>query len=67
MKLVGLFLLVIMLSGCAQLVNFAIGTLGNVTGDLIMDEIKEKKKEMQDAPYCDPMVVRNCPKEKEKE
>ena len=48
MKLIGLFLLVIILSGCAQLVNFAIGTLGNVTGDLIMDKLKEKKEEMQD-------------------
>ena len=67
MKLIGLFLLVIILSGCAQLVNFAIGTLGNVTGDLIMDKIKEKKEEMQDISYCDPMGVRNCPKEKEKE
>ena len=67
MKLVGLFLLVIMLGGCAEFVGYAIGTLSNVTGDLIMDEIKEKKKEMQDAPYCDPMGVRNCPKEKEKE
>ena len=67
MKLIGLFLLVIMLSGCAQLVNFAIGTLGNVTGDLIMDKIKEKKEEMKDTDYCDPMGVRNCPKEKEKE
>ena len=67
MKLIGLFLLVIILSGCAQLVNFAIGTLGNVTGDLIMDKIKEKKEEMQDISYCDPMGVRTCPKEKEKE
>ena len=67
MKFIGSLLLVIILSGCAELVSYAIGTLGNVTGDLIMDEIKEKKKEMQDAPYCDPMGVRNCPKEKEKE
>ena len=64
MKLIGLFLLVIMLSGCAELVSYAIGTLGNVTGDLIMDEIKEKKKEMKDTAHCDPMGVRNCPKEK---
>jgi hypothetical protein len=47
MKLIGLFLLVIMLSGCAEFVGYAIGTLSNVTGDLIMDEIKEKEKEKE--------------------
>ena len=45
MKLIGSLLLVIILSGCAELVSYAIGTLGNVTGDLIMDEIKKEKKE----------------------
>ena len=45
MKLIGLFLLVIILSGCAELVNYTIGTLGNVTADLLMDEIKKEKKE----------------------
>ena len=50
MKLIASLLLIIMLSGCAELVSYAIGTLGNVTGDLIMDEIKEKEKEMKDAP-----------------
>ena len=33
-----------MLSGCAELVSYAIGTLGNVTGDLIMNKIDEKKE-----------------------
>jgi len=45
MKLIGSLLLVIMLSGCAELVGYAIGTLGNVTGDLIMDKVKEKEKD----------------------
>ena len=47
MKLIGLFLLVIMLSGCAALVGYVVGTLSNVTGDLIMDEIKKEKKEKE--------------------
>ena len=36
------------ISGCAQLVGYTVGTLSNVTGDLIMREIdakKEKEKE----------------------
>ena len=51
MKLVGLCLLVIMLGGCAEFVGYAIGTLSNVTGDLIMDEIKKEKKEEKEKEY----------------
>ena len=47
MKLIGLFLLVIMLSGCAELVGYTIGTLSNVTGDFIMDKVKEKEEEKE--------------------
>ena len=61
MKLIAALLLIIMISGCAQLVSFVVGTLGNVTGDLIMREIIDDKK---DTAHCDPMGVRNCPKEK---
>ena len=37
------------ISGCAELVSYTIGTLGNVTGDLIMREIDETddKKEQE--------------------
>ena len=60
MKFISAFLLIIVISGCAELVSYTIGTLGNVTGDLIMREIDDKK----DTAHCDPMGVRNCPKEK---
>jgi hypothetical protein len=33
-----------MISGCAELVSYAVGTLGNVTGDLIMRELDDKKE-----------------------
>ena len=60
MKFIAAFLLIIMISGCAELVSYAVGTLGNVTGDLIMRKMDDKK----DIAHCDPMGVRNCPKEK---
>jgi len=50
MKLMVAFLLTLVISGCAELVSYTIGTLGNVTGDLIMREIddkKEKEKEQE--------------------
>ena len=62
MKLMAALLLMFVISGCAELVSYTIGTLGNVTGDLIMREIIDDKK---DKAYCDPMGVRNCPKEQE--
>ena len=37
----------LMISGCAELVSYTIGTLGNVTGDLIMREIDDKKEKEQ--------------------
>ena len=33
------------ISGCAELVGYTVGTLSNVTGDLIMREIDDKKEE----------------------
>ena len=38
-------LLMFVISGCAELVSYTIGTLGNVTGDLIMREIDNKKEQ----------------------
>ena len=63
MKFIAALLLMFVISGCAQLVGYAVGTLSNVTGDLIMREIIDDEK---DTAYCDPMGVRNCPKEQEK-
>ena len=60
MKSIAALLLMFVISGCAELVSYTIGTLGNVTGDLIMRELDDKK----DTASCDPMGVRNCPKEK---
>jgi len=62
MKLMAALVLMIVISGCAELVSYTIGTLGNVTGDLIMRQIIGDKK---DTAHCDTMGVRNCPKEKE--
>ena len=48
MKFLAALLLIIMISGCAELVSYAVGTLGNVTGDLIMrkmDETDDKKEQ----------------------
>ena len=47
MKFMAALLLIIMISGCAQLVGYVVGTLSNVTGDLIMREIIDDKKEKE--------------------
>ena len=50
MKYLAALLLIIIISGCAQLVGYTVGTLSNVTGDLIMrqiDDKKEKEKEQE--------------------
>ena len=45
-----LFLIIIMVTqlGCAELIGFTIGTASNVTGDLIVDYIKEEAKEAKE-------------------
>jgi len=48
MKFMATLLLVIVISGCAELVGYAVGTLSNVTGDLIMREIDEKNEKEQE-------------------
>ena len=45
MKFLAALLLIIMISGCAELVSYAVGTLGNVTGDLIMRKMDDKKEQ----------------------
>jgi len=51
MKLIAPLLLIIMLSGCAELVGYVVGTLSNVTGDMITNKINEKKEKVnEDAP-----------------
>ena len=47
-----LFLIIIMATqlGCAELIGFAIGTAGNVTGDLIIKYVEnDEKKDKEDA------------------
>ena len=49
--MIRLFLILIMVTqvGCAELIGYAIGTAGNVTGDLIIKYIdNEKKKDKED-------------------
>ena len=48
MKFLAALLLMFVISGCAQLVGYTVGTLSNVTGDLIMRQIDDKKEKEQD-------------------
>ena len=48
--------------------SFAVSTAGSFLGNLGAEFVEEKMremKEMEETAYCDPMGVRNCPKEKE--
>jgi len=45
--------------------SFVVTTAGSFLGNLGADIVGEKMKDMKDAAHCDPMGVRNCPKEKE--
>ena len=50
--------------------SFVVSAAGSFVGNLGAEFAEEKIKEMRDikeTAYCDPMGVRNCPKEKEKE
>ena len=38
----------IVISGCAELVGYTVGTLSNVTGDLIMRKIDDEKEKEKD-------------------
>ena len=48
MQFIAAVLLMFVISGCAELVGYAVGTLSNVTGDLIMRQIDDKKEKEQD-------------------
>ena len=49
--MIRLFLILIMVTqvGCAELIGYAIGTAGNVTGDLIIKHI-EKTEDAKNSP-----------------
>ncbi len=50
--------------GCSFVVTTAGSFVGNLGADLVEGKIKEMK-DVKETAYCDPMGVRNCPKEKE--
>ena len=61
------FLLIILLTtqtSCAFVVSAAGSFVGNLGAEFAEEKIKEMR-DMEDKAYCDPMGVRNCPKEKE--
>ena len=61
------FLILIFLTqtSCSFVVSAAGSFVGNLGSTLVEEKMREMK-EMKDTAYCDPMGVRNCPKEKEK-
>ena len=63
-----LFLIIILLTqtSCSFVVSAAGSFVGNLGSTLVEEKMREMR-EMKETPYCDPMGVRNCPKEKEKE
>jgi len=44
-KILSIIILFIMTVGCAEFTSYAIGALGNITGDLVMKEIEEREKD----------------------
>ena len=62
------FLILIFLTqtSCSFVVSAAGSFVGNLGSTLVEEKMREMK-EMEETAYCDPMGVRNCPKEKEKE
>ena len=60
-------LLIIILAtqiGCSFVMTTAGSFVGNLGAELIEEEVKEMV-DMKETAYCDPMGVRNCPKEQE--
>ena len=57
-----LILIFITQIGC----SFVVSAAGSFVGNLGSTLVEEKMREMEETAYCDPMGVRNCPKEKEK-
>ena len=62
------FLILIFLTqtSCSFVVSAAGSFVGNLGSTLVEEKMREMR-EMEETAYCDPMGVRNCPKEKEKE
>ena len=62
-----LLLIIIFLTqtSCSFVVSAAGSFVGNLGSTLVEEKMREMK-EMKETAYCDPMGVRNCPKEKEK-
>ena len=50
--------------GCSFVMTAAGSFVGNLGAELVEEEVKEMINTKETA-YCDPMGVRNCPKEKE--
>ena len=50
--------------GCSFVMTAAGSFVGNLSAELVEEEIKEMI-DTKETAYCDPMGVRNCPKEKE--
>jgi len=62
------FILIILLTtqtGCSFVVSAAGSFVGNLGAEFVEEKMREMR-EMEETAYCDPMGVRNCPKEKEK-
>ena len=61
-----LLLIIIFLTqtSCSFVVSAAGSFVGNLGSTLVEEKMREMK-EMKETAYCDPMGVRNCPKEKE--
>jgi len=50
--------------GCSFVMTAAGSFVGNLGAELVEEEVKEMI-DTKETSYCDPMGVRNCPKEKE--
>ena len=50
--------------GCSFVMTAAGSFVGNFGAELVEEEVKEMI-DTKETSYCDPMGVRNCPKEKE--
>ena len=50
--------------GCSFVMTAAGSFVGNLGAELVEEDVKEMI-DTKETSYCDPMGVRNCPKEKE--
>lgn len=54
MKIAPIFIILFLLAGCSGLGSVAVGVAGNVIGELIVDEVKEKLKENKEKDGKEP-------------